>query len=355
MTTIGFSTSRPPAATGIPRALDTVIARASRAPSVHNTQPWRLTTYANGVLLHADRSRQLSVLDPDGRELLLGCGCLLFNLRVAAAAAGLHPRVHRFPDPNDLDLIAWMETDPAGRAVPDDALADLAPAMIRRHNNRRPYTPTPVPPDLAHALQAAAQAEDAVLTEVSRPAERAALAMLSQRADFLLTSDPAYRAELRAWLQNDPARTDGVPATTVPRVDAGAHEDVPIRDYDSHGHGALPVRTGADREQCLLLLSSEHDDARGWVRAGEALERVLLEITGYQVPAGSPPAAQWVSGMLSQAIEVPEIRAELRRLLHVPGQPMMVIRLGVAAPTPGTPRRPLADIRAEGQGRYQPA
>ncbi|MCI4145737.1 MULTISPECIES: hypothetical protein [unclassified Streptomyces] len=53
------------------------------APSLLNTQPWRFV--ADGdmeIELHADPGRGLPLADPHGRELVLGCGAALFNMRV---------------------------------------------------------------------------------------------------------------------------------------------------------------------------------------------------------------------------------------------------------------------------------
>ena len=47
---------------------------ATRAPSVHNTQPWLWRTSPEGLELFADWSRQLSRADPDGRALVLRAG-----------------------------------------------------------------------------------------------------------------------------------------------------------------------------------------------------------------------------------------------------------------------------------------
>jgi hypothetical protein len=87
---------------------------------------------------------------------------------------------------------------------------------------------------------------------------------------------PAHRAELRAWTNADPSRRDGVPATLVPHVDAGSGDDIPIRDFDTHGLGRLPTKTHSSLNQCVLLLGTSQDQPAAWLRAGEALERVLL-------------------------------------------------------------------------------
>jgi hypothetical protein len=54
--------------------LPTAVECALRAPSVHNTKPWRWRFRRGTVELHADWMRQLVATDPDRRDLLLSCG-----------------------------------------------------------------------------------------------------------------------------------------------------------------------------------------------------------------------------------------------------------------------------------------
>src|SRR5262249_34779506 len=50
------------------------IACATRAPSVHNSQPWLFRVVDDGVEVFADWRRQLTVGDPSGRALRVSCG-----------------------------------------------------------------------------------------------------------------------------------------------------------------------------------------------------------------------------------------------------------------------------------------
>src|SRR6478609_2078153 len=81
---------------------EVLLTSATRAPSLHNTQPWAFTVQPRRILVHADPARQLPESDPTGRSLLISCGAALFNLRVAAAHLGMHPRVRVLPDSSDL-------------------------------------------------------------------------------------------------------------------------------------------------------------------------------------------------------------------------------------------------------------
>jgi nitroreductase len=57
--------------------VDYLIATAARAPSVHNTQPWRFKVSRYKIELYADLRRKLRV-DPLGREMLISCGAAVF-------------------------------------------------------------------------------------------------------------------------------------------------------------------------------------------------------------------------------------------------------------------------------------
>src|SRR6516225_3631402 len=65
-----------------------LITAAARAPSVHNTQPWRFRVGPEAVELWTDPRRKLRA-DPSGREMLISCGAALFGLRLAVRSLGL--------------------------------------------------------------------------------------------------------------------------------------------------------------------------------------------------------------------------------------------------------------------------
>ena len=78
--------------------LTAAVEHALRAPSVHNTQPWRWRIRPDAVELHADWDRHLVATDPDRRDLVISCGAALHHLEVALAARGLTAQVRRMPD-----------------------------------------------------------------------------------------------------------------------------------------------------------------------------------------------------------------------------------------------------------------
>src|SRR5919206_3994376 len=104
-----------------------VIALAVRAPSIHNSQPWRWVTGDSSVHLFTDADRQLPATDPDGRDLLVSCGAALHHARVAFAAAGWGATVHRLPNPARPAHLTAVECFPRVGTTEDITLAAAIP------------------------------------------------------------------------------------------------------------------------------------------------------------------------------------------------------------------------------------
>jgi hypothetical protein len=212
---------------------------------------------------------------------------------------------------------------------PDAGTRALAGAIDRRHTNRGPFWSRPVPDDVLSALAHAAQVEGGRLVPLD-PVARAGVLDVVRRAEVQQRSDPRYRAELADWTADSAARTDGVPPQAFgPRPQLAA---LPVRDFD-------PDRTRPRRvarfepEPTMAVLCMRGNDRADWLRAGQALERVLLTATVHGL----------VAAPLTQAIAI----TELRGLLSVPGeseQAQSVLRLGYAARGRPTPRRPLTEF-----------
>lgn len=307
-------------------------ARATRAPSVHNTQPWRFELGPTALELSADSSRQLPVIDPDGRQMTISCGCALLGARLSLQARGVPVEVSLLPDPSRPEHLAHIELLGAATGR-DPAATALDQAADERHSNRRRFGHDDVPADLLSQLTAAAQAEGAQLDEIRTGAHRALFAALTQEADAALLADPAYRGELRDWTGGRRQDGDGIPDASMP--DAGRVEDsLPVRAFDQRGTGRLPANPRAESGGSLFVLCTENDDPLGWLAAGQALYRVLLELTPMRL----------VAGLFTQFTEVPRIRRQVGTVLSLVGQPQVALHIGYATRTEPTPRRAIPDV-----------
>jgi len=310
-------------------ALRDCLAAAAAAPSIHNTQPWLFRPHGDAIDVLVDRTRQLAVLDPEGREMFVSVGAAVFNLRVAVRAHGHETSVQLTPDPDEPDLVATVSKEkPAAAPGGVTAMLDAIP---RRHTNRRPFADKPVPFAIMQELTGAAAAEGAALLDVDPPLRDGVLG-LTRTAETRLRAHPWYQAELAAWTTpGGVGRRDGVPREAFgPRDTGGA---IPLRDFGL-GQGSPSATVDFEREPMLILLFTDEDTPADWLRAGAALQRVLL-IATVRGLAATP---------LSQLLEVPRLRALLADTAT--GQVLQtVLRIGYpTAPARATPRRPVDDV-----------
>jgi len=297
-----------------------------RAPSLHNSQPW-LFGWRDGALeIRVDPDRRLAA-DPAGWAARMACGAALYNARLALAVTGRPAVVVPHPDPADRDLIARLT--PGAPRPPTYAEAELYDAIARRYSNRGPFHPAPVPSGVRRALLAAAHDELAWLDLLVGATALAAVSEIAYSADRVLRRDARYQAELATWTHADRAG-DGVP------VHAGAPLPEP--------QDLLPQRLFTDRhraagrdyepEPLVGVLGVAADRPADQTRAGQAMQRVLLTAT----------AAGLDTSMISQPIEVPAAREQLRRSLGRSGSPQILLRFGYGTPGHPTPRRDVAEV-----------
>ncbi|TDV42566.1 Acg family FMN-binding oxidoreductase [Actinophytocola oryzae] len=322
------------------------IALANRAPSVHNTQPWRWLIGNETVHLMADHTRGLPATDPDGRDLLLSCGAALHHLRIALGALGWRAVVHRLPNPGDPDHLAAVELT---TKTPSTEEITLAGAVPRRRTDRRRFSSWPVPDGHLDLMVRRAGKAGALLVPVTDPLTRRQLTRAIDQAAVLQQDNPAYAAELAAWTGRGRLTQDGVLTTSTPPV-RRVHGDTTMRAFPI---GTLPeTETGRGEGDAgeLLVLATVADDVVSVLRAGEAASAALLTATSIGL-ATCP---------LSQALEIIDTRTLIRdQVLDGAAVPHLILRTGwaptAATPLPPSPRRATGDTVGYLPGTHRPA
>ncbi|MBC2906931.1 Acg family FMN-binding oxidoreductase [Streptomyces cupreus] len=310
-------------------AVEMLLTAATAAPSIHNTQPWRFGVDRARRALHVRvaAERALPRADPKGRARHLSVGAAVFNLRVAARHLGWRPEVRLLPDPGDPDLVAVVRLtgrpDPYGHGPQD---LDLYEAIERRHTSRRPFTGRPVPEPVVARMADGAYAEGARLWVPDLRARRRLL-RLTAEAEARNNAGRARAAESRAWINAPGSHSPyGIPLTALGPLDATGR--MPMRNFI----GPLPAARllpalPFERHVQIALLWTPQDGREDWLRAGQALQCVLLTATAHGVR----------TSILHQAMEWPTLRDEMRlpqRRCH----PQVLIRFGYGPEGRRTPR-----------------
>ncbi len=317
--------------------IEAAVQLACRAPSLHNSQPWRWVATGAAVDLFVDPHRILSSTDGSGRQAVISCGAVLDHFRVVMAAMGWEIAVEECPNPNNLDHLASIEFA-APRLGTDHVAAarrDRATAISRRRTDRRPFH---APKDWAAFEPVLRSAFDGTLAclDVLADDARPRVVEASRLADALRRYDDPYQYELSWWTAS--ARdTEGIPQGALP-TDAQARAvgvDRRFPDAGRTGKGS----GGIEDEAKIVVLSTAGDTRADALNCGQVLSAILLECT--------------VAGLATCAVthltELEASRDIIRDLL--PGAasvPQVLIRVGTVpaskVPADPTPRRPLRDV-----------
>ncbi|WP_350355735.1 Acg family FMN-binding oxidoreductase [Mycobacterium paraterrae] len=305
---------------------------ASRAPSIHNSQPWHWVFDGHALHLYLDHRRLVSVADRSGREAIISCGAVLDHARIAMEAAGWQAATERFPDPDDRDRLAilnFRRADTTGYSHPN-----YERAMLRRRTYRLPLRQPAYWSRFLPRLEESIEDSVVRLDEISDES-RPQLARVSHLTASLRHEDPWYENELRCWTAPF-ALYGGVPPDSLATGPEALRVDV-RRDF--------PAVSTVDRRRSdeldasrILVLSTADDSRMSVLRSGEALSQVLLECT----------MAGYATCTLTHLIELDESRELVRCVIDHRGEPQALIRVGLAppmeAPPVATPRLPLSEL-----------
>ncbi len=311
------------------RDRDELLRAAVAAPSMHTTQPWKFRFSGCVIEVYRDLERALSAEDPDGRMLHLSLGAAVFNLRVGAAHLAYGSTVRSVLDRSRPDLVAEVELVAGGAET--EQLYRLAPYLHVRRTNRRPYLDRRLPAEVRRLLDLTARLEGADLQWLEDGSRLQWLRLATSDAIREDDRSPARTQERQLWV-GGPRSVDGVPTVALgPRADL---PDSPVRDMAARPADFRRPVEAFEKDPQLAILATRRDGPAEWLRAGQAMQRVLLEAT----------AAGLATSLLNQAIE----HDNLRWLLHDPlgawTRPQAVIRFGYGTPVPPTLRRPIMDV-----------
>ena len=308
--------------------------RATLAPSSHNTQPWLFRVSGSTLDLYADRSRAQPVVDPEQRELTISCGGALYIIRLTLARFGLDSRCRLLPDPRDPDLLARVVLD--GPREPDSQLRRLYDAIPARRTNRNPFEARLIPRHVIARAVAAVETQGVRIQMVLDETLLAEIAGLVAEGDRAQMASAAFRHELAQYIHsNRSGKRDGMPGHTLGLGDlASTVGPMVVRNFDLGEETARRDVALIAESPALAVLWARQDTPRHWLRTGQALAALLLNLQADGVSAS----------FLNQPMQMVPLRVRLRALLACPGSPQLVLRLGYAPEVAPTPRRDPGEV-----------
>jgi nitroreductase len=335
--------SGPPSSERDPRRR--ALAFALLAPSPHNLQSWLVDLRRDDeVLLFVDGGRLLPQTDPLSRQILIGQGCFLEILSMAAAAEGWRTETELFP------AGPWAVDQPVARIVfsrlPAPSIDPLFAEVPRRRTVKGRFEPRPLEAAHGKALLTGVDLHGLRLSIVDESERVARLRAIAIAGSELEMNTPRTHKEsidvVRIGSAEIAAHRDGIslkgPMIWLLRQLGAMTPDKAMtpgtmawsggRDYVLAGYASAPA---------FGWLASRENDRASQIAAGRAWVRLQLAASALGV------ALQPHSQTLQEYPEMEALRIAMRAETGMESDEtlQMFFRLGYAADPGPSPRRAL--------------
>lgn len=312
---------------------------ASLAGSSHNSQPWKSEVFTNdSIVVFADKSRQLNVVDPKGTELFISVGAFIENLNMAANALGYSTEISVYDTELNSEMpVAGIKLRKIGSPQSHEKLSELE----LRTTLRIPFDTCTIKMEDREKLLSLAPGEITFIPSDS-PNGRF-IADKELEAYTIQAYQREAQDELASWIRFSDkdvnSKRDGLTPAGMGITGIGGFM---VRNFfkpeDSKKESF--VKAGVDKtrkqvENCggWIVISVENDNVPEWVNVGRIYERVNIRCRSLNL--GFQP--------MNQLIEVPQIEAELNKKLKQGRKIRFVARIGYVNdyPAPVSKRRPV--------------
>lgn len=305
-----------------------IIRYATKAPSGHNTQPWRFRFADNTMSIMPNFDVALPVVDGDNRELYISLGCATENLLIAATHFGYEAQIIQC----DKTAIKAVLTK-NGQVVEDGLFHQIE----RRQNNRSLYSGQKIGDGQLAKLQSLSS--DIYFAEIGSPLADT-LTHYIAKGNEIQMSDKAFREELLSWMRFNErqvkVRGDGLSYKLFGSPSLLSVIAKPIvRQFlkpKIQNKGDMKKIASSSH---LVLFTTKHNTVKEWIELGQLLQRFCLTATELGI----------ASAYCNQLCEVVVLASELQKTLQINGgYPTVLLRIGYADPMPYSPRKRLEEV-----------
>ncbi len=314
-----------------------MIADAAKAPSGHNTQPWKFSIEANRIILEPDFSRRLAVVDADDHALYISLGCALENLILSAKAHEFSPTVS-FNFQNGKDNISVDLIKSSGEKK--DLLYDY---INSRQSTRNEYSQQSIEQSKLNQLKSQA-VQDSVEVLFFTNKEQ-----INQLASFIIEgsnrqfSNRHFVNELVSWFrfskQTAQEKGDGIWTSSMglPAM-PGFIGNIVMKHFVSAGSEAKRWRKLIDKTAGFALFIAQENTKTNWITLGQSFQRFGLKATELNI----------MHAHVNMPCEEIEVRKKMIEQYQLgTRQPLLLIRFGYSGKMPCSFRRNTESVIAQ--------
>jgi len=313
-----------------------LIKYAIKAPSGHNSQPWKFKLEKNSITIFPDYQRALPVADPDNHELFISLGCALENLVIAAGYFGYHAEVEMNMEDPFKESIRVVLT--SGNNQNYD---QLFKNIEIRQSTRSKYNKAIIPPADIEKLNEAGKQDQVLFLLYTEPGKIEPVIEITKRATVLKLSKKEFINELLQWIRFNKRAAkkagDGLYSGSIggPSGPKWLGKLFLNLIYDPKREGRMNVNLMKNSSGILIFIAKEKNK-EAWVNLGRSFQRVALTATSLNINyAHVNSACEEISARIKLA-EVLQLNPE--------EQPLLIIRIGYSAKQPYSFRRPIEEV-----------
>lgn len=304
-----------------------IIKYAAKAPSGHNSQPWKFKITNEGIAILPDYRAALPVVDKDNRELFISLGCAAENIVVSATFYGYESKITERGE-------AGINITLSGNS--EVKCDELFYSIEKRQTNRNVYSGDKI----------AAKALETLESTVREPGVRIYFSETGSVTGRLLKeyvalgnavqmNDKGFKNELLSWMRfnakHERTMNDGLSYRVfgnppLPKFIARPIVSCFLKPDVQNKSDMKKIESSSH----LVMLTIQNNTHEGWIDLGRTLQRLLLNATKSGISCA----------FINQPCEVRALAAELQnKLTGFKGYPALILRMGYAGPAPYSPRR----------------
>jgi hypothetical protein len=304
-----------------------IIKYAAKAPSGHNTQPWKFKIRNDEIYILPDFTRALPVVDADNHALYISLGCALENLVIAANEFNFNTEVEFAGDKSNPHIVVRLSV------AQDVEKTGLCGYIVKRQVTRSKFEPEKVPGSLLGDLFSETGGVRVRLFLTGEEIDSLAPYIIEGNSSQF--GNKEFVRELVNWIRFSEkevmTKGDGIWTASMGLPNMGRFTgNLVMKNFVSAGSEEKRLRKLIRASAGFALFMVEKNDPYHWIRLGQSFQRFGLTATKYQVSHSH----------LNMPCEVVRVREKLIRDFQLKDlTPLLLIRFGFSKPMPYSFRR----------------
>ncbi|PID60607.1 MAG: nitroreductase [Ignavibacteriae bacterium] len=309
---------------------------SSKAPSGHNSQPWKFKIRENTIEIYPDFSYALPIVDPNNRELFISLGTATKNICIASSHFGYECS---WEIKKNLENVYYIVIKlHSSKNIVKDKLFQY---IEKRQTNRSIYNGKRIDNQILTQLQKLTYKNSVGLYFFQNgEAYFQTIKEAIIKGNKIQMSDSAFKKELLSWIRFNKKEVNnlqngltykvmGSPST--PRFIGETIVKLFLSPEKQNKSDIKKIESSSH----FIVLTTKNNTVTEWIMLGITLQNLLLKLTELKIACA----------YLNPPCELESLSVQLQKQLPVNNEyPSIILRIGYAENVPFSPRKDVEKI-----------